>query len=176
MQQQPACSAFALRWVTQCCEALVCFHVNLHICGCIYIASVQARMCVFVRKKECRGGGALSSCLPQCEPPQWVGEATDSPGSVPLLDAGSIHLPEIFSSLLQSSAAPLTVAPLPCRIYLLCLVRLICALSLSFSLVLILSLSPSTSSDQQQRTKTKLNLQTLVLNIRLTGCILKAGI
>lgn len=88
-------------------------------------------------------GGTRSSCLPQREPPQWVGEAVDSPGSVPPLDAGSIHLPEIFSSPLQSSTAPLTAAPLLCRIYLLCLVRLICAPSpsLSLSLFLLLSLS-----------------------------------
>ncbi len=119
-------------------------------------------------------GGTRCSCLPQREPPQWVGEAVDSLGSVPLLDAGSIHLPEIFSSPLQSSTAPLTEAPLLSRIYLLCLVRLICALSLFLSFSF--SLFPSTSSDQQQRTKTKINLQTLVLNIRLAGCILKAGI
>ncbi len=95
-------------------------------------------------------GGTRCSCLPQREPPQWVGEAVDSLGSVPLLDAGSIHLPEIFSSPLQSSTAPLTAAPLLSRIYLLCLVRLICALSLFLSFSF--SLFPSTSSDQQQRT------------------------
>lgn len=117
---------------------LLWFSVSLDFaCSCIRI---PCEVCLCIAKV----GGIRCSCLPQHEPPQWVGEAVDSPGSVPPLDAGSIHLPEIFSSLLQSSTAPLTAAPLLRRIYILCLVRLICALSpsLSFSLSHSLSFLP----------------------------------